>query len=92
MFNSIFSSCSSIVLTWCSGRGGGGGEVHHIWTVVPLSVLWCLWKARNNARFEGMRLDDPKVIKMVDQLLGQLGTAGSRPHTLGVTLTIHERS
>ncbi|XP_027171546.1 uncharacterized protein LOC113771125 [Coffea eugenioides] len=63
------------VVVQCSSSPGGG-EVRHIRTVVPLSVLWCLWKARNNARFEGMRLDDPRVIKMVDQLLGQLSTTG----------------
>ncbi|XP_071921874.1 uncharacterized protein [Coffea arabica] len=53
-----------------------GGKVRHIQTVAPLIVLWCLWKARNNARFEGMRFDASGVIKMVDQMIGQLGTTG----------------
>ena len=59
----------------------------HIRTVVPLSVLWSLWKARNSARFEGTRFDGPTVITMVDQLIGQFGTAGilSATHFQGDT-------
>ena len=47
----------------------------HIRTIIPLLVLWFLWKRRNKERHEGLSGQAREVVFMVEQFIDQLGRA-----------------
>nr|XP_027083667.1 uncharacterized protein LOC113705965 [Coffea arabica] len=67
ILQSTFSFVSSLLLAWF--YSSSGGTIQHIRVVVPLLVLWRLWKARNNARFDSSRFEATTVIVMVEQVM-----------------------
>ena len=48
----------------------------HIRFLVPMLVLWFLWKARNTSRFQGVAFSSDQVILLVENFLDQMGTSG----------------
>nr|XP_027093592.1 uncharacterized protein LOC113713995 [Coffea arabica] len=67
------SSVSAMVLAWFSSTLMVSHD--HIRTVVPLVILWFLWKARNKALFEGEIFEARRVVSLVDGFVKQLGAA-----------------
>ncbi|XP_027102972.1 uncharacterized protein [Coffea arabica] len=67
------TSVSAMVLTWLSSTSVISRD--HIMTVVPLVILWFLWKARNKALFEGEIFEAHRVVSLVDGFVKQLGAA-----------------
>ncbi|XP_071902653.1 uncharacterized protein [Coffea arabica] len=51
----------------------------HIQVIVPLLVLWCIWHARNAARFKNSSRTADHVIWQVHCLVDQLAAAGMQP-------------
>ncbi|XP_027150157.1 uncharacterized protein LOC113750371 [Coffea eugenioides] len=68
------SSVSVTLLSWfySTSRVALG----HTRTIIPLLVLWFLWKRRNKARYEGIPSSARDVVFMVEQFVKQLGRAG----------------
>ncbi|XP_071917045.1 uncharacterized protein [Coffea arabica] len=46
---------------------------NHIRVILPLSILWFLWKGLSKARFEGMSMLSNQIINQVCTFLDQLG-------------------
>ncbi|XP_071917245.1 uncharacterized protein [Coffea arabica] len=67
------SSVSVMVLTWLSSTSLVSRD--HIRTVVPLVILWFLWKARNRALFKGEIFEARRVVSSVDGFVKQLEAA-----------------
>nr|XP_027096084.1 uncharacterized protein LOC113715980 [Coffea arabica] len=66
-----FSSVSAMVLAWLTSTSLVSRD--HIRTVVPIVILWFLWKARNKALFEGEIFEARRVVSAVDEFVKQLG-------------------
>ncbi|XP_071939022.1 uncharacterized protein [Coffea arabica] len=49
---------------------------NHIRVILPLLILWFIWKGRNKARFEGMSMSSDQVTNQVCALVEQLGRGG----------------
>nr|XP_027077000.1 uncharacterized protein LOC113700749 [Coffea arabica] len=49
---------------------------NHIRVILPLLILWFIWKGRNKARFEGVSMSSDQVIDQVCAFVEQLGRGG----------------
>lgn len=52
-------------------------SLNHIRVIVPVVILWCIWYARNKAKFEGVAMRAQYVIWQVGNLIARLGDANS---------------
>lgn len=67
----VFGVSSLLLLWFCShGRVGVG----HIRVIVPMLVLWFIWKGRNACFFKGKDFSARQVIFQVDQFVVSMGT------------------
>jgi hypothetical protein len=49
------SSVKELLACWYSGGGGGGGGRTRsavVWKMIPLYLMWCIWRERNARCFE----------------------------------------
>ncbi|CDP18110.1 unnamed protein product [Coffea canephora] len=47
----------------------------HVRVLIPLLVLWFIWKSRNSARFEAGSITPAQVIFRIEEFLDQMGKA-----------------
>ncbi|XP_071909662.1 uncharacterized protein [Coffea arabica] len=74
ILDSPSSSVSAMVVSWFTSTSLVTWD--HIRTVIPLVILWFLWKSRNKACFEETNFGARRVISLVDGFVQQLGVAG----------------
>lgn len=74
IMNFSFMGVSSMLLGWYNSHRRV--SVEHVRVVVPLLILWFIWRERNSSRFEGLLMRSQHVVYQVDSLLDQLGRAG----------------
>jgi hypothetical protein len=53
---------------------GGNSQSEVVWKIVPLCIMWCLWRERNDGSFENLErtLEELKSFFFFPHLLGQL--------------------
>lgn len=64
-----FSMCFTLLLYWHSFSP----KLNHIQGLIPLLILWFLWKAYNEARYQGNLYDNHIVIFQIDNYLALIG-------------------
>ncbi|XP_071906033.1 uncharacterized protein [Coffea arabica] len=68
-----FSCVSSLLVVWI--QSSGTGRLDHIRCVIPVVVLWFLWRSRNDARFGNIPSTCAKVIFNINGWLAVAGAA-----------------
>ncbi|XP_027155903.1 uncharacterized protein LOC113756420, partial [Coffea eugenioides] len=68
-----FSCVSSLLVVWF--QSSGSGRLDHVRCVIPVVVLWFLWRSRNDARFGNVPSACFKVISDINGWLVALGAA-----------------
>nr|XP_027090418.1 uncharacterized protein LOC113711451 [Coffea arabica] len=68
-----FSCVSSLLVVWF--QSSGSGRLDHVRCVIPVVVLWFLWRSRNDARFGNVSSACFKVISDINGWLVALGAA-----------------
>nr|XP_027118574.1 uncharacterized protein LOC113735787 [Coffea arabica] len=64
---------SSLLVAWFLSHRKVGSN--HIRVLVPLAALWFIWRSRNQARFEGVRMRAEHIVWEVGNLMELLGEA-----------------
>lgn len=68
------STClSTTLMSWFLAVSSG--RTDHLICAIPLVILWFLWRARNEAVFQGLEFSVARIIFNIDRFLTMLGTA-----------------
>nr|XP_027103148.1 uncharacterized protein LOC113724443 [Coffea arabica] len=73
LFPANSSSAASMLTHWFLSHSKVSAV--HVRVLVPLLVLWFIWKSRNLARFQAGIFTPTQVISQIEEFLGQMGRA-----------------
>ena len=73
LFPANSSSVASLLTHWFLSHSKVSAV--HVRVLVPLLVLWFIWKSRNLARFQAGIFTPTQVISQIEEFLGQMGRA-----------------
>ena len=67
----MFDNPRCALIHWLQKVRGKG----HVYVLVPMLIMWAIWEARNNAKFEGVRMHHERTYGRTMHMVTLLGKA-----------------